>query len=492
MISCDHESILKGGLSMTKTVAYFTDRNIEKEQLKNFFQQNNPISKKVLEINGMYGIGKSQMLKWAFSKYYPSDITCAFYNFKFSSPEQTQFLDMLRWVAMSNNKQCPEPYYSDFINLADNAQNDAHIDESNIRTIAESFNNCLSNNLGTRPVFLFYDTTESAHPKTIQILNDYILSKHIERTSIKFAFSGEKPLKWNSEDIRKRRRSLFLETFDAHEMRELIEKILDQEIKIEIPEACIEFCQYLSGGNPGILKSCFDFLAEQFSDSQLQWHEDTCRALVSHVFQIFIADKIIAKLRFDENFDTYKLITHIAMLRKIDLFPFKSIIANYFQKPFSEKSARYYDYLLNQIFTQSNLFKKIEFTPGYRLNKCLRRINQMNVLLNNQSKFYLMKERIQDYYYQRISFLFGLDQISAICEYLFIKYALIPKSLPIPISRPTDVTSELNLLIEQTQPDISNVDDVDFNFRQDSHEIAIKQAIEADEELQSYFKKEIL
>ncbi|ETR64966.1 MAG: hypothetical protein OMM_15038 [Candidatus Magnetoglobus multicellularis str. Araruama] len=116
----------------------------------------------------------------------------------------------------------------------------------------------------------------------------------------------------------------------------------------------------------------------------------------------------------------------------------------------------------------------------------------MNALLNNQSEFYLMKERIQDYYYQRISFLFGLDQISAICEYLFIKYAMIPKSLPFPISRPTDVTSELNLLIEQTQPDISNVDDVDFNFRQDSHEIAIKQAIEADEELQSYFKKEIL
>jgi hypothetical protein len=466
---------------MTKTVTYFTDRITEKDKLRKFFQKNDPTTKKVLEINGMHGIGKSQMLKWAYNQYQPSDIICAFYDFKSSTPEKTQFLDMLRCIAITNQEQCSGYDYSNFLTLSENAQKDNYINENDIQEIVTIFNTSLSTHLGNRPMFVFYDTTEEAHPKTINILNDQILSHHIDKSNIKFAFSGEKPLYWSSVDIRKRRRSLFLDTFDSDEMLELIEKVLDKEIFIQLPPSCIEFCLYISAGNPGILKTSLDFLANYFSDSPVKWDRDTCQALINHVFQIFIKEKIISRLHFDDELDKHKLVKHIAMLRKIDLFPFKSIIANHFQTPFSEKSARYYDYLLNQIFSQSHLFKKIEYSSGYRINTCFRRMNLMQTFFNDSDEFHLIKQRIQDYYHNRISIVSGSDLVSAICEYLFFKYALIPSSLPISLPTPRDATSELQLLIHQTRPDESA-------FIQDSYEISIEQTIEADEDLKPYFE----
>jgi len=448
------------------------DRTDEKEKLKTFFQQRKS-KRKIIEITGMYGIGKSEMLKWTYNKYQNSDVVCAFYNFESSIPEQVQFLHMLRDIAKKTNEQQSSHHLSTFLTLYDHADKDPHITDMDIKTLSAAFNQGLSKDLQCRSMFMFFDTTEEAHPKTIDILNNDILPRHIEHSNIKFAFSGEKPVVWLSEDIRKSRMNLFLNTFNNHDMNELIEQIVAENAQLQVSQNCIAFCRYIAGGNPGILKESFDYLSRNMS---AQWDKSVCKELVSHLFQIFMQDNIISKFRIDdESIPLEELITQIAMLRKIDLHPFKMIIADNFQKPFSEKSAMYYDYLLNRIFSHTYLFKKIEHSPGYRLNKCFYRINQRNLFFNNRQKFDLIQQRIQNYYYERIPKFSGTDQINAICEYFFTTH-FMPHKSPASLSIKTDLLADLNAIIEKTCPKGSD-------FDRESHELRINKAIQDDEDV---------
>jgi len=450
---------------MEAPVNYFTDRTSERKELCKFLQ-GKIYTKTMMDINGMFGMGKTQLLRWAYSGAKKTHRTVAYYDF--SRKADIQYVDVLKSISEQSNKA------SIVLNLA-NSFTDYN---NNIDDLCNAFNKELAEEIRSNRVLFFFDSTEKATPKTLELLETKIFTKHINHGNLLITCSGEKPIHWKTADIRKRRTSLTLHSFTPEEINEMIASLANVYSINEIDDDSIELIQYLSDGNPGIIYDSLYFLSDEFSQKEIHAEPKKCNDLVAYLHQKIVHEKILQQIENVqiERVDNIKLISNIAMLRKVDLQSFRKLVAINFPESFAKQNAFYYDSLLKKIYKQSSLFQP-DYSSGYALNTCVRRISKLSKWLAQPKKFEWLQNEISNYYKFMISKTAGIDQKSAIIEYLFTKYSTFPACIGLPERTCTLSANEITELI-----DSNNVIQEDSYVR-DAHLIDIQNAIEADEEL---------
>ena len=450
---------------MEAPVSFFTNRNPEKEALCKFLQ-GNLYTKAIMDINGMSGMGKTQLLLWAYNQVKKTQITVAYYDF--NNKADIQYVDVLKSISEQSNKDSIVP----------NMANSFTENEKNIDDLCNAFNKELSEEISSKRVVFFFDTTENATPETLEILDTKIFPEHVNHGNLLITCSGEKPLNWRTADIRKRRTTLSLNLFSKEESKEMIET-LTTEYKInKIDNEIIELIQYLSDGNPGIIYESLNFLSQNFSLQYIDADIKKCNNLVKKLHSKIVDEKILPKLKNIniENVDNNKLISQIAMLRKVDLQSFRKLVALNFPESFSKQNAFYYDTLLKSIHKQSSMFQSKDFSSGYVINRCVRKISQLSKWLDQPKPFKCFQDEVSNYYKFLISKTNGIDQKSAIIEYLYTKYSKFPALIKKTERNCNEFANELNELIK------SNLLQAD-SYERDAHLIDIRNAIEADDEL---------
>ncbi|MBF0453000.1 MAG: hypothetical protein HQK75_20025 [Candidatus Magnetomorum sp.] len=459
---------------MKPTVKYFTDRNHEKKDLCNFLQ-GKLLTKTIMDINGMSGMGKTQLLTWAYHEAMRSQKSVAYYDFK-NSTNTYQYVDVLRSIATSNIDRFANTDYSEMKNLANSISQKITISDDDINDLSKAYNKALSNDLSSKRVLLFFDTTEEALPKTLEILDSQVLSQHVNHGNFLVTFSGEKPLQWKTADIRKRRATLPLNEFKQDEMVDMIDRLATEKSIQTIDDEVLELIQYLSAGNPGIIYDSLHYLSDKFTRNSID--KKDCHGLVKHLYSTIVCEKILSQIGDlkIEDVDNLKLISQIAMLRTVNLHSFRILVTKNFPDSFSQQSAFYYDDVLKKIHKKSSLFYSTDFRSGYVLSKCIRRIFQLNTLLTNSNNFNSFKQSILDYYKTMISKTTGIDQVNAIVEYFFTKYFTPPQCFEMPEQNYRCFEDELNTIIGSNHLK-------DERYEKEAHLICIKDAIENDEEL---------
>jgi len=145
----------------------------------NFISQSILVTlKRIFEITGITGQGKSQLMYWGYHKTQNMHKKGAFCDFEII---QNDYNYLLKTIA-EQNAECFSTFLSKF----------SH--SENHENLSNSFRNDLDNQMSRSGFKIFFDSSEKTNKQIINDFEKYILNQYIAQPNFMIAVAGQKPL----------------------------------------------------------------------------------------------------------------------------------------------------------------------------------------------------------------------------------------------------------------------------------------------------------
>lgn len=474
----------------------FINREVEKELAENLLTARET-KQRVLEFIGIAGLGKSELLKWIYIKAKKRRLLSAYIDFELNRYHNGEIYPVLETIVdhLSQDSSVKESFtnFSDMLDdyvdkyttyyqelWKDPKRADKKLLNKLEGALIEELLEQLNKLLTLRKVVLCLDSTDKAYSRTLDIVEEKILSRFIDNQNLILIVAGQHRLKWTAS-LEKRVTVHQLERFEEKDTSSQLDRLLkDKDILVEDKDELYKKVWELTLGHPFGSYTFWDSISDGFRRSLKKeivqrLFPQSIKSLVENV----VKNRMLANLDLGYEYPlAEEILLYLAPLRRIEFSMLHFILTMFLNKWFDQdKPFTFFENMLGKFQADTHIFSPWVLGIGYDMNEVARSILLSHLRINYEEKFIKIQETLVQQYDELVKQTRDASQIKNIVEKLYHQTLLLKEEKVSNIT--TEIKKELGKYLENYFTDQLLKNKIQKHEQLDR----LKKAIENDKEL---------
>lgn len=474
----------------THSSGIFVNREPEIEMVEKIIERQSP--KRIFEISGISGQGKTELLKEAYNIAVSRKIVAAFIDFEEGKYRTEDILPALEHLSkqLFGKTGNFQREFSNFLNETEKIK-EALVDEpENVDlTLVDNLKSSLIEQFkldllillrdDQKKVVICLDSLEKAPPEALRCFETSVLWHAIQNDNFFLITAGQKTHQWSSSHIRNKSHQHDLKPLNRNNTQKFLRKLAEKKLDVtDIENHLLDKTFALTSGHPYFTFKFLEYIFESAGGWAIKDTVDTQFPRGTESLIGFIIEQVQENWTMKQEYPSIeKILLLISPLRKMEYGTFHFMLTNFMEGGFEENSPFYFQTLLGELLEKTYLFVPKGLGGGYDMDQVVRNILLTHLHVNNESLYLEIQQTLADKYDFWVATSTDVSQIKHMIERLY--HLVMANKGDMSINVDEIAENQLRMYLK-TYITLTNLESNTFVIEQCNR---LKAALKSDEEL---------